>query len=84
MDREINLARMEEGQTGIISNITGGGRLRLKLESMGIRPGSKVLKVSNIFHRGPIVLNVGGMEVAIGYRMARRIFVNPNPLERSL
>ena len=84
MNREVNLARMEEGRTGIISGIIGGGRFRLKLESMGIRPGSKVTKKSNLFHRGPVVLYVGGMEVAIGHRMARRILVNPYPSERSL
>jgi ferrous iron transport protein A len=84
MNREVNLARMEEGRSGIISGIIGGGRLRLKLESMGIRPGSKVTKISNLFHRGPVVLNVSGMEVAIGHRMARRILINPYPSERSL
>jgi len=84
MNREINLARMEEGQTGVISDIIGGRTFRLKLESMGIRPGSKVTKVSNLFDRGPVVLHVGGMEVALGYRMARRILINTQPSERSL
>ena len=86
MNREINIARMEEGQTGIISGIIGGRNFRLKLESLGIRPGSKVTKVSNLFNRGPVVLHVGGTEVAIGYRMARRILIkiNTQPLERSL
>ena len=84
MNKEINIARMEEGRTGIISGIIGGGKFLMKLESMGIRPGSEVKKISNLFHKGPVVLYVGGMEVAIGHRMARRILVNPNPSEKSL
>jgi ferrous iron transport protein A len=84
MSNEVNLARMEEGRTGVISDIIGGGKFRLKLESMGIRPGSKITKISNLFYRGPVVLHVGGTEVAIGHRMARRILINPNPPERSL
>jgi ferrous iron transport protein A len=84
MKKEINLARMEKGRTGVISGIIGGGKFLLKLESMGISPGSKIKKISSLFHRGPIVIRVGGMEVAIGYRMARRILINPNSSERSL
>lgn len=84
MSSEVNLARMEEGRTGVISGIIGGGKFRRKLESMGIRTGSKVTKISNLFHRGPVILHVGGMEVAIGHRMARRILINPNISERSL
>lgn len=84
MIMEMNLARMETGRAGVVSSIIGGGKFLLKLESMGIRPGSKVKKISNLFHRGPVVIHVGGTEVAIGYRMARRILVNLNSLERSL
>lgn len=80
---EINLARMKEGRIGVITSIIGGGKFLLKLESMGIRPGSKVRKISNLFQRGPVVIHVGGTEVAIGHRMARRILVNLNSLERS-
>jgi len=84
MNQEVNLARLGKGQTGIISSITGGRHFRLKLESMGIHLGSKVTKVSNLFNRGPVVLYVGGMEVAIGYQMARKITVNTPPMEKSL
>ncbi len=84
MTHEVNLARMDEGRSGIISGIIGGGKFLLKLESMGIRAGSKVRKKSNLFHKGPVVINVGGTEVAIGHRMARRILVNLNSPERSL
>jgi ferrous iron transport protein A len=79
MSYEVNLARMEEGRTGVISGIIGGGKFLMKLESMGIHPGSKLKKVSNLFHRGPVVIHVGGTEVAIGHRMARRILIKPNP-----
>ncbi len=84
MTNEINLARMEDGKTGVISSIIGGGRFLLKLESMGIHPGSRVTKITNLFNRGPVIIHVGGTEVAIGHRMARRILINPHPSEISL
>lgn len=82
MSQELNLARMEEGHSGIICGIIGGGKFLLKLESMGIRPGSRVRKISNLFYHGPVVIYVGGTEVAIGHRMARRILINPDSSER--
>lgn len=75
MNQEINLAMMEKGQKGTISNIIGGRTFRMKLESMGIHPGSKVTKVSNLFNKGPVILHVGGTEVALGYNMANRIMI---------
>jgi ferrous iron transport protein A len=75
MNKEISLAMMKKGQRGTVSTITGGRTFRLKLESMGIHPGSKVAKVSNLFHKGPVILHVGGTEVALGYNMANRIMI---------
>ncbi|MDB9822519.1 ferrous iron transport protein A [Deltaproteobacteria bacterium] len=83
MNQETNLAGMEKGHTGIVSTILGGRRFRMKLESLGIRPGSKVTKISNLFTRGPIVLYVGGTEVAIGYKMAMKIIINVPIAEKS-
>jgi ferrous iron transport protein A len=81
MNKEVNLASLEAGHTGIISSIIGGDNFVLKLESMGIRPGSRVTKISNLFYKGPVVIHVGGTDVAIGHRMAGKILVTPNPSE---
>ncbi|MBN1625444.1 MAG: ferrous iron transport protein A [Deltaproteobacteria bacterium] len=81
MNQVINLAIMEKGQIGTVAGIRGGGNLRLKLASLGIHTGSKVTKSSNIFTRGPVVIYVGGMEIAIGYKMACKILIKLHPVE---
>jgi ferrous iron transport protein A len=46
-----------------------------RLHSLGIRPGRRVTKVSGMFMRGPVTLQVGRAQVAIGYGMAGKILV---------
>ena len=46
-----------------------------RLESMGVRIGKTVKKLSNMPGRGPAVVQVEGTQVAVGVGMARRIEV---------
>ena len=46
-----------------------------RLHSLGIRPGKRITKVSGMFMRGPVTLQVGRAQVAIGYGMAGKILV---------
>ena len=51
----------------------------MKLKALGIRPGSSVTKISSVLGRGPVVLRVSGTDVALGFRMAKKIRVRiPN------
>jgi ferrous iron transport protein A len=46
-----------------------------RLQALGIMPGKIVTKVSSAFMRGPVVIVVDRVQVAIGFGMASRIIV---------
>ncbi len=73
--KQIPLSRMEAGQSGIVVQIQGGHGLISRLSSLGIRPGQRVTKVSSMFMRGPVTIQIGNAQVAIGFGMANRIIV---------
>jgi ferrous iron transport protein A len=71
----VDLTQMEPGEAGIVQDIQGGYGLVRKLQSMGIRPGKKVTKVSSHFWRGPQTVEVDTAQIAVGFGMARKISV---------
>lgn len=71
----ISLTELEEGKTGKVVEIIGGRRMYQKLDGLGIRVGIKIKKISALILRGPVVVEVGNTQVAIGYGMAKRIVV---------
>lgn len=68
----INLANNEEG---FILYIEGGYHARAKLESLGIRPGKKIRKMSSQIFKGPVVIDIDGREIALGHGLARKILI---------
>ena len=73
--KQVPLSRMEAGQRGIVVQIQGGHGLINRLSALGIRPGQRVTNVSSMFMQGPITIQVGNAQVAIGFGMANRIMV---------
>ena len=73
--KQITLARMQTGQSGIVVQIQGGHGLVNRLSALGIRPGKRITKVSSMFMRGPVTIQVDRVQVAIGFGMAKRIIV---------
>ena len=73
----ITLAQLKMGQTGTVVELDGGSRFARRLESLGIRPGGKVTKVSSMLFHGPVVLKVGSSQIAIGFGMANKVWVEP-------
>jgi len=71
----IDLSQMKPGETGVIKEIQGGRGLMMRVQSMGIRYGKKITKVSSHFWRGPQTIEVGNVQIAIGFGMAKRILV---------
>jgi len=71
----IPLSRMDTGQSGIVTQIQGGRGFINRLSALGIRPGQKVTKISSMFMRGPVTIEIGTAQVAIGFGMANRIIV---------
>ena len=66
---------MQTGQSGIVVQIQGGRGLVNRLNSLGIRQGKRITKVSSMLMRGPVTIEVDRAQVAIGFGMARRIIV---------
>lgn len=71
----IDLTQMQPGETGIVKEIQGGYGFVRKLQSMGVRPGKKITKVSSHFWRGPQTVEVDNIQIAVGFGMAKKILV---------
>jgi Fur family transcriptional regulator, ferric uptake regulator len=66
---------LKEGETGSITGIEGEGRLKSRLEAMGIRTGAQVRKISGLSGSGPVVFISGRTQVALGKSMASKIMI---------
>ena len=71
----ITVRQMRAGQSGKVVQVLGGPGLVNRLNSLGIRPGKRITKVSSVFMRGPVTIQIDRAQVAIGYGMANRIVV---------
>ena len=70
-----NLIQIPQGSKAIVKAIRGGHGLIQKLQAIGIREGKEIEKVSTGIAHGPVVLRCGNTEVAIGFGMARKVFI---------
>lgn len=75
MRNRISLARMPAGQKGKIIRISGGHGIAGKLEALGIREGQEIKKISDQWMRGPVLLQHGRSQVALGFGMASKVLV---------
>ncbi len=66
---------MRPGQTGTVVDLAGGRGMVRRMQAMGIRPGVPITRLSGQPFRGPVSLQVGATQVAVGYGLARRIMV---------
>lgn len=71
----LSLAEMEPGQSGLVKSIGGGPGMTARLQSLGLYPGQKITKISSVFQKGPVVIEVNRSQVALGYGRASRIYI---------
>jgi ferrous iron transport protein A len=71
----VPLTLMKAGQSGRIVEIQGGAGLINRLSALGIRPGGRITKVSSMLMRGPVTVQIGRAQVAMGFGMARRVII---------
>ena len=76
--KQVSLVRLQTGRGGVVVEIQGGHGLVNRLGALGIRPGKRITKVSSMFMRGPVTIEVDRAQVAIGFGMAKRIIVEPD------
>ena len=72
---KVSLTLMKAGESGIVVDVLGGHGFINRLNALGIRFCKKITKVSSMLMRGPIIVNVDSMKIAVGYGMAKRIIV---------
>jgi len=75
MREVISVVEMNTKEKGRIVGISGGQGLRLRLENMGIKEGSRIQKVSQQLMRGPVTIAYKNTQVSLGFGMASRIMV---------
>jgi len=71
----VTLRQMQSGQSGKVVQIQGGFGLINRLSALGIRPGKRITKVSSMLMRGPVTIQLGNTQVALGFGMANKIIV---------
>ena len=74
-EKLISLQQMRAGQRGKVVEIQGGHGLVNRLSALGIRPGKRITKVSSMLMRGPVTIQSGNLQVAVGFGMAKKIIV---------
>jgi ferrous iron transport protein A len=70
----VSLDRMKKGTRGRVLNVMGGHGVAAKLSAQGIMPGMIIEKTGEL-KGGPVLLRVGGAQVALGRGIAKRVLV---------
>jgi len=76
-ENSINITQLKNGEPAKIISILGGCDAVRRMDSMGIIPGTEIIKKSSSVMKGPVVLEKNGKQLAVGFRMAQKIIVEP-------
>lgn len=71
----MNLTQLKEGEKCKVIDILGGRAMIKRLDALGIRTGKEIIKINMQFFRGPVIVQIGNTQLAIGYGMAGKIIV---------
>lgn len=71
----VPLSCLRTGEWGRLRSVTGGRGLLARTLALGLTPGTPVLLVRAF--GGPVIISVRGSRLALGRRMAERIWVEP-------
>ena len=75
MGDHVALADLRAGETGKVAEILGERGVYKRLQALGIRKGATIRKVSAIAGRGPVVVQIGGTQAALGFGMSYKVIV---------
>ncbi len=73
----MTLDQLSLGERARVITIHGGRRLQINLEQMGIHSGDTIVVAGSGAFRGPFLIEVHGIRLALGRGVARRILVEP-------
>ena len=71
----IPLTQMQSGQSGMLAEIWGGHGFVNRLNALGLRLGRRITKISSMLMHGPITVQVDGIQIALGFGIARKVMV---------
>jgi len=74
-DKRIDITLLDNGFSAQVVEIKGGSEVTRKLHSMGIIKGITITRKNGSFMKGPVVLQKGSMQIALGYNLAKKIIV---------
>jgi ferrous iron transport protein A len=72
----IDLTKLSKGKIAEVVEINGGQEFRKKMDAIGLRVGSRIVKLSAQMMNGPVTIKIGNTKLAIGYGMAKKIYVD--------
>jgi ferrous iron transport protein A len=71
-----DLTQIKKGETVKVVEINGGRQFKDKVDAIGLRIGSRVVKLSTQVLKGPVTIKIGSTKLAIGHGMAKKILVD--------
>ncbi|MBI4753437.1 ferrous iron transport protein A [Candidatus Desantisbacteria bacterium] len=74
------LVDMESDWDGVIVEIRGGHVMASRLSTLGLMVGAKIKKISQHILQGPVVVEIGRTQIAIGIGIAKKVLVCSNPI----
>lgn len=77
------LSNLKPGQTGQVKKLIGSRNFIARLAALGFTIGSPITVIRNSGH-GPLLVNVRGTQVALGYGEASKITVSPTEIETKI
>jgi ferrous iron transport protein A len=70
-----SLEKLKAGSQAVVTDIQGGLGIRQRLGHLGVHIGDRITVVRSGSFGGPVLIEVHGVEVALGQGMARKIEV---------
>lgn len=71
------LIDLKKNEKAEVVELEGGHMMARRLESMGIRPGKIISRISSQLMGGPIIVMIDGRQTAMGRGMAMKIKIKP-------
>ena len=75
MGSKSTLTELKSGTSCKVLEVQGGRNAVSRLEALGIHPGVKLLKKSQLIGHGPVTVEINSHQVALGHGIAHKVLV---------
>ena len=80
----VPLTELDQGDRARVIAVEGGRGALERLNALGLREGMEIVKTTGLFMRGPVVVQAGGTQMALGWGLASRVLVERERVRRIL